>query len=194
MTVPKPLEWERIHRDVAYVGRVFEVFRDRVRIGREAEARESTYELVHHPGAVAIVPLFDDGRIAMLRQFRYAVGDSILEIPAGTVEPGESPETCAARELVEEIGCRAGRWTRLADFYTSPGFCDETMRLFLAEDLAESESAPEPDEHLEVMRVPLTGAIEWAEAGRIRDAKTLVAINAARARLESEGRWPPGTP
>ena len=191
--MPHELEWERIEREVAFEGRVVQVYRDRVRIGRGGEKREAIYDLVHHPGAVAIVPLFEDGRIAMLRQFRYAVSDTILEIPAGTLELGESPETCAARELVEEIGCRAERWTPLVDFYTSPGFCDETMRVFLAEDLAESESAPESDEHLEVMRVPLAGAVGWAEAGRIRDAKTLVGLHAARTRLASEGRWPPGT-
>jgi ADP-ribose pyrophosphatase len=191
--VPSAVEWTRIDREVLYQGRVVEVYRDRVHIGRD-ETREVVYDLVHHPGAVAIVPLFEDGRIALLHQFRYAVSGTIWEIPAGTLEPGESPEACAARELVEEIGCRAGRWTPLVDFYTSPGFCDETMRVFLAEDLTESEAALEPDEHIEVTRVPLAGAVGWAEAGRIRDAKTLVGLHAARTRLESEGRWPLGPP
>jgi ADP-ribose pyrophosphatase len=187
-------EWERLDREVVFTGRVVAVHRDRVRIARDGETREAVYDVVHHPGAVAIVALFEDGQVALLRQFRYAVGGTIWEIPAGTLEPGESPRACAERELVEEIGFRARSWKPLVDFYTSPGFCDETMSVFLAEDLVEAESAPEADEHLEVLRLPLEEAIGWVGTGRIRDAKTVIGLHAVRALLESEGRWSHGSP
>lgn len=186
-----PIAWERLAREVAFEGRVVDVYRDRVRVERDGEARESEYDLVHHPGAVAIVAVFDDGTVALLEQFRYAVGGSIREIPAGTLDEGESYEACAERELAEEIGYRADRWTPLATFYTTPGFCDEEMRIFMAEGLSEADGAKDEDELFEVVRVPITTAVEWAEAGQIPDAKSMVGLFLARARLQTEGRWPP---
>lgn len=178
------VRWERLGRDPVFVGRVVEVFRDVVRVSRDGEAaRESAYDLVHHPGAAAIVPLFADGTIALLHQFRYAVGGEIWEIPAGTREGDEPFEACARRELEEEIGQRADRWTALASFFASPGFCDEEIRVFLAEGLTPGEGRPEPDEHLEVVRVPLAEALSWIAAGRIRDAKTLVGLLSTARRL-----------
>lgn len=186
--------WERLGREVAFEGRVVDVWQDRVRIAHDGESREAVYDVVHHPGAVAVVPLFDDGTIAMLRQFRYATGGYILEIPAGTLEEGESFESCAVRELAEEIGCRAARWSRLAHFYTTPGFCDEEMRIYLAEGLTDAGGTPDEDELLEVVHIVLAEAVERAARGEIQDAKTLIGLHTARARLEAEGRWPPGPP
>jgi len=185
-----PTSWERIDGRREFEGRVFDVWRDRIRIERGGEARESVFEVVRHPGAVAVVALHEDGAVALLRQFRYAADGVIWEIPAGTLEAEESFEACAERELVEEIGFRAARWTPLATLFTTPGFCDERMRIFLAEDLVEAEVAPEEDELLEVVRVPLAEALGRAERGEIPDAKTMVGLFLARARLESEGRWP----
>ena len=182
--------WERIARTVACEGRVVDVFRDTVRIERDGETRESTYDVVHHPGAVAVVALYGDGTVALLEQFRYAVGERLREIPAGTLEEGETFEACAERELVEETGSRAARWTTLATFFTTPGFCDEAMRMFLAEDLSDAEGAPDEDEHLELVRVPLADAVAAAERGELKDAKTIAGLLLARARLEHEGRWP----
>lgn len=182
------LDWERIRRDAVFTGRVVDVFRDVVRVRRDGTERESVYDLVHHPGAAAIVPLFADGTVALLHQFRYAVGGEIWEIPAGTLEDGEPFEACARRELEEEIGRRAGKWTPLASFYASPGFCDEEIRVFLAEDLTAGEGCPEPDEHLEVVRVPLAEALAWIAAGKIRDAKTVIGLLTARERREPRGR------
>jgi ADP-ribose pyrophosphatase len=182
--------WERLAREVVSEGRVVDVYKDAVRIERDGRVRESTFDVVHHPGAVAIVALYADGTVALLDQFRYAVGKRLREIPAGTLEEEESFEACAVRELAEETGCRAERWTELATFYTTPGFCDETMRLFLAEDLADAEGAPDEDEHLELVRVPLADAVAAAERGELGDAKTIAGLLLARARLTREGRWP----
>ena len=186
------VDWVRLAREAAFEGRVVDVFRDTVRVSHDGEEREAVYDLVHHPGATAVVPLFDDGSVALLHQFRYAVGTEIWEIPAGTLEPDEPFLECARRELEEEIGQRAGRWTQLARFYTSPGFCDEELHVFLAEELSPGSKGLDPDEHLEVVRVPLSDALAWVESGRIVDAKTIVGLLRTRERLEREGRWPAG--
>lgn len=180
----KAPQWERLSREVVFEGRVVDVFRDTVRIERDGEEREAVYDLVHHPGAVAIVAVFDDGTVALVDQFRYAVGASIREIPAGTLEEGESFESCAERELAEEIGCRAERWTALATVFTTPGFSDEKMRIFLAEELSEAAGERDQDEHLEVVRVPLRVAVDQARRGEIEDAKTVAGLALAWARLQ----------
>jgi ADP-ribose pyrophosphatase len=182
------IDWERTRREVVFEGRVIEVFRDTVRARRDGVEREMTYDLVHHPGAAAIVPLHADGTVTLLQQFRYALGREIWEIPAGTLEDGEPFLECALRELEEETGHRAARWTELATFHPSPGFCDEELRVFLAEDLTEGTGGPEPDEYLEAARVPLAEAIGWIETGRIVDAKSIVGLLAAGRLLASGGR------
>lgn len=185
------MKWERLDRRTVYAGWVVDVHVDRVRIETGGDVRESEYDVVHHPGAASIVALYEDGTVALLTQFRYPVGGWIREIPAGSLEDGESYETCAERELAEEVGVRAGRWTPLATYHTTPGFCDEEMRVFLAEDLTPADRALDADEHLTVERVPLADAVSEAEGGGIPDAKTIVGLCAARARLVDEGRWPP---
>ena len=187
----EPVRWERVDRETAFEGRVFDVWRDRVRIARDGSANETVVEVVHHPGAVAIVALDDAGAVVLLRQFRYAAGGEIWEIPAGTLEEGESPEATAERELAEEAGLRAARWTSLVTVYTTPGFCDEEMRVFLAEGLTEASGERDADELFGLARVPLTDALAWCASGEIRDAKTIVGLYAARERLERDGRWPP---
>jgi ADP-ribose pyrophosphatase len=184
------VDWERIGRELAFEGRVIDVFRDTVRTRRDGEEREAVYDFVHHPGAAAIVPLHADGTVSLLQQFRYALGREIWEIPAGTLEEGEPFLECASRELEEETGFRAARWTELATFHTSPGFCDEELRVFLAEELSEGTAGAEPDEHLDAARISLTEALEWVASGRIVDAKSIVGLLAARERLAAEGRWP----
>jgi ADP-ribose pyrophosphatase len=185
------MEWERISRETLYEGRVVDVWRDTVRIASNGETRETDYDIVHHPGAAAIVPLLGEGSVVLIHQFRYAVGATIWEIPAGSLGEGETFLDCAVRELAEETGYRAGRWSELMSFYTTPGFCDEELRVLLAEDLTEGEGANEADEHLEVVRIPLDQALAWAGSGKIRDAKSLLGLFAARAHLELAGRWPP---
>ena len=133
-------------------------------------------DVVIHPGAVAILPLVDAAHVCLLRNRRPIVGETLLEVPAGTLEPGEPPEDAAVRELAEETGYRAGRWRRLTAFFPSPGVLSERTHLFLAEDLTPGEMRPELDEDLEPQVIPWTQALAWARDGTIRDAKTLVAL------------------
>lgn len=187
------LRWERLGGETVFEGRVVEVRRDRVRIETGAGSRETLYEVVHHPGAVGVLALFSDHTIALLRQFRYPAGETLWEIPAGTLAPGESFRTCAERELAEETGHRAGRWLRLARFFTTPGFCDEVMEIWLAEELEAGATDHDEDEHIEVVRLPLARALDMAASGEIRDAKTLAALWAARVHLEGKHGMPAGT-
>ncbi len=135
---------------------------------------------VKHPGAVVIIPRLDDGRLLMVRQYRHAVGRFLLEFPAGTLEPGERPEACARRELVEEVGHRAERLQALGSLYPAPGFCDETQYCFLADGLVPEEGEKDPDEIIEV-RVTAIAELEAAVADmQIDDAKTLALFARAR--------------
>jgi ADP-ribose pyrophosphatase len=135
---------------------------------------EHEREIVEHPGAVAIVAIDRDGMLTLVRQRREAVRKQLLELPAGTLEKGESPLDCARRELVEETGLTGGSWRERAIFYTTPGFCRELMHLFVAEELDPGTSRPEDDEELEVVRWPKED-IE-SHLHEIEDAKTLVGL------------------
>ena len=131
-------------------------------------------EIVEHPGAVAIVAIDCDGMLTLVRQRREAVRTELLELPAGTLEEGETPLACARRELQEETGLTGGTWREVTAFYTTPGFCRERMHLFFAEHLERGEASPESDEELEVVR---WAGDEIAEkAGELEDAKTLVGL------------------
>ena len=135
---------------------------------------EHEREIVEHPGAVAIVAIDRDGMLTLVRQRREAARKQLLELPAGTLEKGESPLDCARRELVEETGLTGGRWRERAMFYTTPGFCRELMHLFVAEELDPGTSRPEDDEELELVRWPKED-IE-SHLHEIEDAKTLVGL------------------
>ena len=140
------------------------------------DGSRSTREVIGTPGAVVIVPLTDDGQVRMVRQYRSAIGEYLLELPAGTLEPNESPEQAAPRELAEETGDRAARWRRLAGFYTVPGICDEYLHLFLATDLTPGQTDQEADEFIEVVTLPLSEALEMVRQGEVRDAKTIIGL------------------
>jgi ADP-ribose pyrophosphatase len=133
-------------------------------------------EVVVHRGAVALVPMVDAGHVCLVRNRRYAVGKVLLEVPAGTIDDGESPAQTAARELTEETGYRAGRIRLIRDWYVSPGVMTERMFLFLCEDLVSGESDQQPDEDLETVLVPWAEAMAMVEDGRIEDAKTMLAL------------------
>lgn len=136
---------------------------------------------VRHPGAVVIIPRHDDGRLLMVHQYRHAVGKHLLEFPAGTLEDAEPPITCAQRELVEEVGHRAGRWRELGTIYPAPGFCDEIQHCFLAEELIPEEGELDADEFIEV-RATTVAELEAAIADmRVSDGKTLALFARARA-------------
>ncbi len=176
---------ELLERRTVFEGKVVRLYLDRVRLpnGREAER-----EVVLHWGAVGMVPVDAEGNVILVRQYRHAPGEVLLEIPAGKLAPGEEPVSCAERELLEEVGIRAGEWVKLASFYTSPGFSDEMLHLYLALDLREGEASPEEDEFLEVERMPLEGALKLVRSGEVRDSKTVAGL--ALASLFLAGRLP----
>ena len=156
-----------------YEGRVVSLRADRVKL---PSGRSTVREVVEHAPVVAIVALDGQGNVLLVRQYRLPVKQSLLEIPAGGVDPGESAEEAAQRELQEETGQRAGRLERLCGFFASPGYCDEYMDLYLATALEPSALAADADESIEVVRLPLSEALQLIERGEIRDAKTIVGL------------------
>lgn len=164
-----------------FSGRVFNVTVDTVREG------ELTYqrEVVHHHGSAVILPVFDDGTVALVRQYRHPAVRYLLEAPAGSLDNGERPEDGAARELQEELGLTAGQLEKLSEFFVSPGYCEEKMWVFLATDLTEGAQNPEEDEVLEVVRLPIDEALEMISSSEIQDAKTIIALMLAAPRVGS---------
>jgi len=154
-----------------YHGRVITVRRDLV----EAEGTERAWDVVAHPGAVVVLAV-DGEELLFVRQYRYAAGESLLELVAGTCEPGEEPLSTADRELQEEAGFKAGRLTPLCEFYSAPGFCSERLHLFLAEELTPSRLPMDDDEEITLERYTLDEALRMALAGELRDAKTLAGV------------------
>jgi ADP-ribose pyrophosphatase len=162
-----------IESKVVFEGKVVKLLLDRVQL---PNGHETELEVVKHRGAVGIVPLDEDIHVYLVRQYRHATGEELLEIPAGKLSPGENPRECAVRELEEEVGVKASKWTHLCSFYTSPGFTDEMLYLYLAQGIYPGEASPEEDEHLKVLRLPLKKAAEMVLKGEIKDAKTIVGI------------------
>ena len=161
-----------------YEGRVIHLDVDTVRF---PDGSTGQLEMIRHPGASAVVPLLDDPagpdpRVLLIRQFRHAADGVIWEVPAGRLDPGETPEACARRELVEETGMRAGRLERLTTIYTTPGFTDERIHLFLAGGLEEGDHRREADEFMELRPTPWSEAMRLIERGEIVDGKTLVSL------------------
>lgn len=153
-----------------YTGRVVNLRVDTVRL---SNGHTTVREVVEHRGAVAIVALGDDDAIVMVRQYRRAVEETLLEIPAGTLEPGEAIEQCAHRELEEETGYTANRMELLITQYLAPGYSQEVLHVFLATELRPSHQHTEDDEYVEVVRVPLDEVAPMISDGRIKDAKTI---------------------
>jgi ADP-ribose pyrophosphatase len=165
-----------------------EIFRGRIITVRQDDVTlpnggRAILDIVHHPGAAAVVAVDADGTVALLRQYRHAVGGYIWEVPAGTLGEAEAPADCARRELEEETGLVAQRWTPLGSIVTTPGFCDERIHLFLARELRTTAAALEDDEILTVSRVPLARALGMVARGEIEDAKSIAALHRADAAL-----------
>jgi len=170
---------EFIDSKKVFTGRVFDVTVDTV---READ-RTYIREVVHHPGSAVILPAFDDGTIALVRQYRHPAVKYLLELPAGTLNDQERPEEGAARELEEELGLVAARLEKLSEFFVSPGFCEEKMWLYLATDLTETAQRLEDDELIEVVRLPIDRVLQMITDGEIEDAKTIIGLMLAAPRL-----------
>lgn len=176
----------RVDGERVYSGRRIDVDVDRVRFPDGSIGR---LELIRHPGAAAVVALdlpdppagavTREPIVTLVRQYRYAAGGFIWEVPAGNLEPRESPEACALRELAEEAGVCAGRLERLASIHTTPGFTDEVIHLFAAWELEAGETRHEASEFMDVHRLPLRRTIEMIDAGEISDGKTICALTLA---------------
>ena len=163
----------RVSSEPVYRGKILNVSRDKVEL---PGGMVVDLEMVRHPGAAAVVPLHPDRTVTLIRQYRYAADGFILEVPAGKLDPGESPESCAMREIVEEAGVRATRLHPLGWIFTTPGFTDEKIHLFAATGLVPAPQALEEDEIIEIVSMSLDEALRLAATGGIRDAKTLCAL------------------
>ena len=168
-----------------YRGAIFTLYEDEIKLPNGRSVRRSRIE--HRP-TVGIVPVLGNGDILLIRQHRHAVGGSLIEIPAGTMDPGDrSPEDCVQRELAEETGYRAGRLVKLFGGYLVPGYADEFMHFYAAFDLVEAPLEPDEDEDIEIMACRLQDALAMIRDGRIVDSKTALALLLASDSLRREG-------
>lgn len=174
--LPKP---EVLSTKEIYQGKIFDVYEAEIEDGEIRYKRE----IVTHHGSAVIVPVFHDHTVALVRQYRHAAGAYLLEIPAGTLNSGEDPQTGAARELEEEIGVTSSKIEKLTEFYVSPGFLTEKMHVYLASDLTETEQKLEEDEILSVERITFPEAFAKIKNGEIEDAKTIVGLILAGQRF-----------
>jgi len=166
---------EIVKSETIYEGKVFDVRIDTIRENGKTHDRE----MVMHSGSIVILPIFDDGTAALVRQYRHAAGKELLELAAGGIEEGEDPETGAARELEEEIGVTAEKLELLCSVYVSPGFLSEKMHIYLATSLTEVGQKLEGDEDLTIERYSFDELHEMIRNGEIEDAKTIVGITMA---------------
>ncbi len=182
----------RIGGEVVYRGRVFDVHLDRVRFPDDSVGE---LEMIRHPGAAAVLPLYRAGEwaggsgpaVVLIEQYRYAADGRVWEVPAGKLDPGETPESCARRELEEEAGLKATSLRRLTSIYTTPGFTDEVIHLFVAVGLEPGEARHGASEFIERREIPLERALRMVESGAIRDAKSICTLLFAAA-FDSEVR------
>ena len=171
---------KQIKTKTVYEGIVVNVRRDIVAL---QNGNESEREVVEHPGGVGIVPVTSDNKILMVRQYRYPMEEEVLEIPAGKLDAGEDPFECAKRELSEETGCTAGKYVGLGKIYPSPGFCRETLYLYLALDLKQGEMHLDENELLSVEEVEIDTLVDMIMKNKLHDAKTVVGVLKAREYL-----------
>lgn len=176
-TAKKPI---LISSKLSYKGKVFSVYTDKVI--EPGCLTPNTRDVVRHNGSIVVLAVDEatnpsDPDIILIRQYRHAAGQFLLELPAGRIEPGEAPLAAARREMIEETGFRAKRWTLLTQYYASPGFLGESMQTYLARDIRQGTSNPEDDEHIEIVRTPLSKALALIAANKIHDGKTLIGIS-----------------
>ncbi len=150
------------------------------------DGNRATREIVRHPGAAVIIPLTEENEILMVRQFRKTIDKCLLELPAGKLDPGETPEQCAARELKEETGCSAADLKYLMSIHTSPGFSNEVLHLFVATGLTEGDQKTDADEFVSTEKISIKKLLDMVYSGEITDAKTIIGIMAAEKIIEGE--------
>lgn len=173
------LQETRIESNTIYRGKIVNLHVDNVKM---PSGNISIREVVEHPGSVGIIPIDNNGDIILIRQFRYPVNEVLWEIPAGKLDPGEAPEDCARRELEEETSYLARHLEKIMSFYTSPGFSSEVLHLFIGTDLVPGTSKPDTDENIKTYRLSWEKIKIMMEAGKIRDAKTLLGLAAVALR------------
>ncbi|HEY0263278.1 MAG TPA: NUDIX hydrolase [Granulicella sp.] len=183
------LKAKLIDSQLVYTGRTFRVFNDTV---IEPGGHQNQRDVIRHNGSVVILGVDDskskrDPEVVLIRQYRHAAGRFLIELPAGRLEPGEKPLAAAKREMAEETGYTARRWTLLTKYYASPGFLGEWMQIYLARDIREGIATPEEDEHIEIQRVRLSEAMKLVATNEIVDGKTLIGLSLYAAALR-EGR------
>jgi ADP-ribose pyrophosphatase len=171
---------EFLHSNIIYEGRAFNLSRDTVRL---PDGRETIYEVVQHSGAVTLVPVDDHGRIWFVRQYRSGVRGPLLELPAGTLEPGEEPQACAAREVREEIGQAAKNLTKIGSIFLAPGYSTEYMHFYLATNLYAAALAADDDEFLETEAIAVPEVFRMVGRNELNDGKTLAGLLLARPYL-----------
>lgn len=176
-------EEKTMKSDKIYDGKILKLKVDTVEM---PDKKYSKREIIEHPGAVAMIPITEEGNILLVRQYRKAVEDFLLEIPAGKLEVNEEPKETATRELKEEIGMDPKKLTYLSEFYSSPGYCDEKIHLFLAEDLEEGDFEKEEGEFLEVVEHSIEELIKMVSMGDIVDSKTIIGIFLAEKIIEAK--------
>lgn len=172
---------------LSFKGRIFNVYTDKV---QEPNGSVNTRQVIRHSGSVVILALDastnpKDPDVILIRQYRHAAGQYLLELPAGRIEPGEKPLAAAKREMIEETGFRAKKWSLLTKYYASPGFLGEWMQIYLAEQITAGIAQPEGDEDIELVRLPLSAAMALVATNQIHDGKTLIGLSlfaAAHAR------------
>jgi ADP-ribose pyrophosphatase len=184
---PDPLAEETLESRLAYTGQFLEVYEDRVRC---PDGHVAPREYLRHPGAVAVVPLLDDGRLVLERQYRYPLRRTFIELPAGKIDPGEDILTCAQRELREETGYTAREWTYLGGFHNAIGYCDEKIEIYLARGLAFDATVDNDGEVLEVFTATLDQLLDWIAAAHVTDVKTIIGAYWLQHFLA--GKWPAG--
>jgi len=174
------MKFTLLNSEIIFKGRVFTIRRDNL---RTPDGRTTKFDIVEHHGSVVILPVDGDGNLLLVRQYRHAAVDNLLELPAGTLDLGEDTAHCAAREVREETGMGAGKLEELGKFYLAPGYSTELMTVFLATELRVDPLDSDVDEFLEVEKIPLAEALSLAETGQMPDAKTLAALLMARPHL-----------
>lgn len=176
-------EEKTMKSDKLYEGKILNLRIDTVEL---PDKKYSKREIVEHPGGVAVIPITDDNCIILVKQFRKAVEKFLLEIPAGKLELHEEPRETATRELKEETGFEANKMEYLLEFYTSPGFSNERIHLFLATDLIEGEATPDSGEFIEMVKINIEDLLKMVDRGEIVDSKTIIGINLANKYINNK--------